>query len=193
METKTNSCKGVLIATPSQGLILSPYKNVLVAPDKLEKVEQSIVGADIEYGYIFDAKSNIQNIVKGDRNSLSLKHLKVEETRGCVFTHNHPSGGAPSSDDVFNSHYYEFQEFRAVCNKQIYRLFPSGGYNKAIEILEVTNSRVIAREMREFVRNVMSNAYGENEKNVLCSIEFFRRLAIRCEVRFEICDRLVST
>ena len=75
----------------------SPVKNSA----KLDAAEKKIGNKKIEFAYIFDADGNeIFNKTTHAKHSVSFDAYEVHKMKDATLTHNHPSGGTFSSDDL---------------------------------------------------------------------------------------------
>jgi hypothetical protein len=90
----------------------------------LEEFEASIVGDKYETAGIFDSDTGklIYKHTQKNKKSVSFTLSQLKKLEGKILTHNHPSGGSFSANDIYLATKYRLNEIRAVGDKYIHTI-----------------------------------------------------------------------
>ncbi len=104
-----------------QGTKKKPVKKKPTLADALKLVEDSIAELDHERCYAFDAAGKGLMAKDGEESQIEFSLEEMEKLkRADVFTHNHPSGGSFSSDDMKFAYFLDIKELRVTSRKYSY-------------------------------------------------------------------------
>lgn len=96
----------------------------------LETVEKEISNLDYEVGVIFDKSGNVISVQLGNGNSIRFTNYQVRKMKGADVTHNHPTGGLPSPEDLYLFLNSGANSFRTVGRKGVYVLESTMDFSK---------------------------------------------------------------
>ncbi|WP_310394890.1 hypothetical protein [Hymenobacter sp.] len=117
----------------------------------LLSVERQIARAPVEVAFVFDKDKELIVSRQGAVKLIRFADTELARMTDCILTHNHPSHGPLSREDVEFAHDYELRELRAVAGRCVYRLLrPALGWNRLL-LAEVWESeeRKIIRQFRQ--------------------------------------------
>ncbi len=133
-----------VFAPKSQG-----HKNLKTA---LQDAENMIKSRKTEKAYVFDLQGNEVLSKSGGKSNVGFTRAELDKMKGCVLTHNHPSGSSFSRADVKFCILYELKEIRAVTTENIFRF--------SIDKATAESSGLSAWSLVE-------NKYYEKEKEII--------------------------
>lgn len=103
---------------PPQGPTPSPEPEDVGPLDKfslpMDQLESVIVNQDYETAGIYNAENGIMYIKDGEASQVSFTPAEIKLMFGSVVTHNHPSGGPFSDQDLYMLGFAQLKEIRAV-------------------------------------------------------------------------------
>lgn len=97
----------------------APSNGTLAA--ELQSVESRLRGQPVEYAHAFDKNGTMVAALSNERDD----HVVIPDTldlKDTIFTHNHPSNGAFSPDDLTVASHYNVAEIRAVTATGVFRM-----------------------------------------------------------------------
>lgn len=103
---------------PPQGPTPSPEPEDVGPLDKfslpMDQLEAAILNQDYETAGIYNEQAGIMFIKDGEKSSVSFTPAEIKLMYGSVVTHNHPSGGTFSQQDIIMLGYAQLKEIRAI-------------------------------------------------------------------------------
>lgn len=80
----------------------------------LAEFEDVIISQDYESAGIYDEAGNIIFIKDGEKSSVSFSKFEIDSMKNAILTHNHPSGGPFSVQDLIMLGHAQLAEIRAI-------------------------------------------------------------------------------
>jgi SPP1 gp7 family putative phage head morphogenesis protein len=117
----------------------------------LLRAEKRIYSRATEKVYVFDEKGNEVFSKIGGRNSVGFTLDEVKKMKGCILTHNHPSGSSFSEADILLLTKWDLKEVRAVSDKHRYSISLKDGVPlKEKALSEISKEYEIAKNTHYF-------------------------------------------
>ncbi|WP_221048032.1 phage minor head protein [Methylogaea oryzae] len=131
----------------------------------LAKLERFIQQAEVETGYIVDAKGAVIRELKGDADSIDIDAETGAAMTGRVVTHNHTEVGAFSPGDIAVACRWQALEMRAVDALYLYSMRPpASGWDRAFwedtvkPVYESVQAEVVGKLMSRLQRGEIGEA-----------------------------------
>ena len=110
------------------------------AKQKLLEDERKIAENEFETAIIYDAVGNRKYLKKGKVDEVTFSDEEIKQMKGCVLTHNHPSGTVFSPEDINILRRGKLTEIRACNGRGSYVLRNSDEWNEKLKDLETIES-----------------------------------------------------
>lgn len=110
------------------------------AKQKLLEDERKIAENEFETAIIYDAVGNRKYLKKGKVDEVTFSGEEIKQMKGCVLTHNHPSGTVFSPEDINILRRGKLTEIRACNGRGSYVLRNSDEWNEKLKDLETIES-----------------------------------------------------
>lgn len=107
---------------------------------KLLEDERKIAENEFETAIIYDAVGNRKYLKKGKVDEVTFSDEEIKQMKGCVLTHNHPSGTVFSPEDINILRRGKLTEIRACNGRGSYVLRNSDEWNEKLKDLETIES-----------------------------------------------------
>ena len=110
------------------------------AKQKLLEDERKIAENEFETAIIYDAVGNRKYLKKGKVDEVTFSDEEIKQMKGCVLTHNHPSGTVFSPEDINILRRGKLTEIRACNGRGSYVLRNYDEWDEKIKDLETIES-----------------------------------------------------
>lgn len=129
----------------------------------VEKHEKGIRGNNFETLYAFDSNGNIVFQNTGDAHSVSYNGQGYK-TKDAIVTHNHPSGGSFSWQDVGGMVYYNQKEMRATGKEYTFSIKrPEKGWGVTPQQAVTRFKKALAISRRAYNKQKTGNAESDRK------------------------------
>lgn len=144
-----------------------------------------IENSEIEIGVLYDKHNRLISFTKGSKENVFFNAL-TSQMEGGHTIHNHPTGGPPSSGDLFAHQYYKCASSKIISKEGVYTIRGDGkGINGLKEELTGVQMQAVSRAY-DWAKELLAKGLSETKANSL------RAARNPEDVRFEIGDKIAN-
>lgn len=157
------------------------------AKEELLREEWSIARRAKEIAVIYDSQGNYLFTKRGGETEVIFKKRDVKRMKGCIASHNHPSGGSFSIADWMLFKNASLEEIRAISGDKVYYLRRNN--NTVIDKLSDEELELEFRKIRKKTRMKYQKMYengiiNRRERFLLSSNEYNQLFAKKCGLAY---------
>ncbi len=150
------------------------HQNLPSIKNTLHNVETERRTLNYEVGTVIDRQGNVLNITGGEAHSVSPPE---DLLKNAVFTHNHPSGGCFSDQDLYSAIASELLELRAST--------PQGTFYSLLRTEKSRDGKIFADEYKKVISIVnATKAVQEDLKNGIISKETIKEKGFKIYIEY---------
>ena len=146
---------------------------------ELEKDERTLSGRKKETAVVYNAEGRYLFTKRGDERSVEFTRKEIRKMRGCIVSHNHPSGASFSIADWNVFKRAKLQELRAIGDNQVYyiRLKDNAEILKNMDNVEFAElCKKTQRDVRKEYQKLYKSGKINRQEALLQSSDEYNRL-----------------